>query len=278
MAGLRLDSKAGALVKTIVPGESGGQRCDRATAVLRSEKAHAAGRNAAGAGEDRPAPRVDRPGRRVAGSAPPPSGTGPTSSRSRPPLPAVRKNAAWVRNPIDALRAGPAGEGGAAAVARGRPRETLIRRVSLDLTGLPPTPGRGGLPSWPTASPDAYEKVVDRLLASPHYGERWAPALARPGPLRRHATATTPTGRRSIWRIATGSSTPSTRDMPFDQFTIEQLAGDLLPERDRSSRRSPPASTATRMTNEEGGIDQEEYRVEARRRSRQHDGDASGSG
>src|SRR5262249_60693483 len=121
----------------------------------------------------RPAPPgVARPKRRWGpshkrGAAPP---GGPCEPARRPPVPAV-KNAAWVRNPIDAFLAAEHEERG----LKPRPeasKPALLRRVTIDLIGLPPTPEE--LHAFLNdASPDAYEKVVDRLLASPRYGERW---------------------------------------------------------------------------------------------------------
>ena len=113
------------------------------------------------------------------------------------------------------------------AACRG-PRETLIRRVSLDLTGLPPTPAEVDAFLADTA-PDAYERLVDRLLASPALWRADGLGLARRRPLRRHQRLP---GRPAIARCgpgATGSIEALNRNMPFDQFTIEQLAGDLLP-------------------------------------------------
>src|SRR5262245_17011066 len=89
----------------------------------------------------------------------------------RPPVPTV-KNAAWVRNPIDAFVAVRLEEKGLHPSAEAD-RQTLIRRLSFDLIGLPPSP-REIEDFLHDPAPDAYEKLVDRLLASPHYGERWA--------------------------------------------------------------------------------------------------------
>ena len=150
-------------------------------------------------------------------------------------------------------------------------RVTLIRRVTLDLTGLPPTPAEVDAFLADT-SPDAYEKVVDRLLASPRYGERMAVALARRGPLRRHQRLPDRRRAASCGAGATGSSTPSTRNMPFDQFTIEQLAGDLLPNADARAadrhRLQPQPSRQRRGRHHPRGV-----RRRVRRRSRRHDRD-----
>ena len=106
-------------------------------------------------------------------------------------------------------------------------KETLIRRVSLDLIGLPPT-----LDEIDTFladdRPDAYERLVERLLASPHYGERWA----RPWlDLARYADTNgyEADRRRTMWKYRDWVIDALNRDMPFDRFTIEQIAGDMLP-------------------------------------------------
>ncbi len=134
---------------------------------------------------------------------------------------------------------------------------TLIRRVSLDLIGLPPTPDE--VEAFITDTPpNAYEKLVDRLLASPHYGERWA----RPWlDLARYADTNgyEKDRPRTIWPYRDWVINALNADMRFDQFTIEQLAGDLLPNA------TPQQIIATgfhrnTMLNEEGGIDPLEFR------------------
>src|SRR5207248_11235660 len=106
-------------------------------------------------------------------------------------------------------------------------RPTLIRRLSLDLLGLLPTPQEVDDFIHDT-SPDAYERVVDRLLASPHYGERQARHWLDPA---RYADSNgyTIDGPRLIWPYRDWVIKALNDDMPFDQFTREQLAGDLLP-------------------------------------------------
>ena len=114
------------------------------------------------------------------------------------------------------------------AGARGRDQARLLRRVTLDLTGLPPTPAGGRRLSRRSHAPDAYEKVVDRLLASPRYGERmvweWLDAA-------RYADTNGYQGdpTRAMWYWRDWAIEALNDNMPFDQFTIEQLAGDLLP-------------------------------------------------
>ena len=111
-------------------------------------------------------------------------------------------------------------------------RATLLRRVSLDLVGLPPTPEEVDA-FLADRSPDAYERQVDRLLASPHYGERWA---RRWLDLARYADTNgyEKDRPRSIWPYRDWVIDALNADLPFDRFTIEQLAGDMLPGRDVS--------------------------------------------
>jgi hypothetical protein len=136
----------------------------------------------------------------------------------------------------------------------------LIRRVSLDLIGLPPTPGETSAFVNDT-SPDAYEKLVDRLLASPHYGERWA---RRWLDLARYADTNgyEKDRERQIWPWRDWVIRSLNNDMPFDQFTVKQLAGDMLPNATTDD------ITATgfhrnSMLNEEGGNDPLEFRYHA---------------
>ncbi len=139
-------------------------------------------------------------------------------------------------------------------------RATLIRRVSLDLLGLPPTPDEVDV-FVADKSPDAYERLVDRLLASPHYGERWGRHWLD---LARYADSNgyTRDFGRQIWKYREWVIEAINRNQPFDQFTIEQLAGDMLPA---ASQEQLVATGFHRNTliNEEGGTDQEQFRVEA---------------
>jgi len=138
-------------------------------------------------------------------------------------------------------------------------RATLIRRVALDLTGLLPTP-KEVEDFLNDDSPRAYEKVVDRLLASPHYGERQARHWLD---LARYADSNgyTIDGPRHIWAYRDWVINVLNADVPFDQFTIEQLAGDLLPN---ATLQQKVATGFHRNTpfNEEGGTDAEQFRVE----------------
>ncbi|MFN9754169.1 MAG: DUF1549 domain-containing protein, partial [bacterium] len=139
-------------------------------------------------------------------------------------------------------------------------KRTLLRRVHLDLTGLPPTPAE--LEAFlKDDSPAAYAKVVDRLLASPAYGERWGRHwldVARYS----DTDGYTIDAPRDIWPYRDWVLQALTKDMPFDQFVIEQIAGDLLPN---ATTEQLIATGFHRNTpsNYEGGIDFEQYRVEA---------------
>lgn len=176
----------------------------------------------------------------------------------RPALPNVGNNA-WVRNAIDAfilarlqedkLKPSPEAD-----------RRTLIRRVSLDLTGLPPTPAEVDAFLKDT-SPQAYEKVVDRLLQSPHYGEKWARHWLD---LARYADTHgfTIDGPREIWKYRDWVIEALNKDKPFDQFVIEQFAGDLLPKATQAQKIATGFHRNT-LINQEGGIDPEQFRVDA---------------
>lgn len=139
-------------------------------------------------------------------------------------------------------------------------RATLIRRVSLDLIGLPPTLQEVD-EFLSDKSRNAYEKVVDRLLASPHYGERWA----RPWlDLARYADTQgyEKDNRRTMWPWRDWVISALNKNMPFDEFTIEQIAGDLLPNATQDQKVATGLHRNT-MTNTEGGTDDEEFRHEA---------------
>ena len=138
-------------------------------------------------------------------------------------------------------------------------RATLIRRVTLDLTGLPPTPAQ--VDAFVNGrSPDAYAKVVDRLLDSPHYGEKmashWLDA-ARYADTNGYQSD----GVRSMWRWRDWVIGAFNRNMGFDQFTIEQIAGDLLPNATRDQIIATGFNRNHRTT-AEGGSVEEEFRVE----------------
>ena len=140
-------------------------------------------------------------------------------------------------------------------------RATLVRRLSLDLLGLPPSPADVDEFVNDT-SPDAYAHMVDRILASPHFGERWARHWLD---LARYADSDgyeKDTGRPFAWRYRQWVIDALNADMPFDAFTIKQIAGDLLPDATLEDRVATGFHRNT-LTNKEGGVDQEEFRVAA---------------
>lgn len=139
-------------------------------------------------------------------------------------------------------------------------RYTLVRRVYLDLTGLPPTPAEADA-FVNDKAPEAYEKLVDTLLASKQYGERWA---RRWLDLARYADTNgfEKDRPRQIWPYRDWVVKVLNDDMPFDQFSIKQLAGDMLPNATAEDIIATGFHRNT-MLNEEGGIDPNEYRFYA---------------
>ncbi|MGH9837429.1 MAG: DUF1553 domain-containing protein [Blastocatellia bacterium] len=176
----------------------------------------------------------------------------------RPALPAV-KNKAWGRNAIDSFVLARLEKEGLAPSPEAD-RVTLLRRLSLDLIGLPPAPEEVDA-FLKDLSPKAYEKQVERLLASPHYGERWG----------RHwldaARYSDSDGyekdkQRFVWFYRDWVINALNRDLPYDRFIIEQIAGDMMPQ---STQDQIVATGFLRnsMINEEGGVDPEQFRMEA---------------
>ena len=250
-AGLRLDTREGALEgEAFVPGKPA------ESAIIERILSHdkdvvmpppRTGKTLTAADRDVMARWIEQ-GAKYAGHW---SYTAPT----RPALPAVT-NAAWVKNPIDrfvlakleSLKLTPQAEAD---------RATIARRVTLDVTGLPPTPAEVTAFASDT-SPDAYEKLVDRLLANPAYGEHYARQwldLARYADSAGYADDP----RRTIWAYRDCVIRAYNRNLPFDRFTVEQLAGDLLPDATDDSRIATAFHRNT-MTNNEGGTSDEEFR------------------
>ncbi|MGI8966312.1 MAG: PSD1 and planctomycete cytochrome C domain-containing protein [Limisphaerales bacterium] len=174
-----------------------------------------------------------------------------------PPIPKT-KNLQWIRNPIDAFvlakmeqeKLHPSPEAN---------RLTLIRRLSLDLIGLPPTLKEVD-DFIADQSADAYKKLVERLLASPHYGEKWgrhwldAARYADTNGYEKDLP-------RNIWPYRDWVINAFNRDLPFDEFTIDQIAGDLLPNATIETK-TATGFLRNSMLNEEGGIDPEQFRIE----------------
>jgi hypothetical protein len=255
MSGLRLDRKDSA-ARVIQPGKSAESRLIRM--VSGSEK-----KVMPPVGEHLTAAQIALLSRWIDSGAKWPDASQPAVHWSfqpvrRPEVPAVQ-NGSWPRNAIDnfvlakldAKGIAPSGEAAKA---------TLLRRVSLDLTGLPPTPQE--LDAFLRDSrPDAYERAVDRLLDSPHYGEKWARYWLD---LARYADSDGYEKDRSrpwAWRWRQWVIDAYNRDMPFDEFTVEQLAGDLLPNRTIDTLVATGFNRNT-LTNREGGTDPEQFRDE----------------
>jgi hypothetical protein len=177
----------------------------------------------------------------------------------QPPVrPAVPKVAGPVNNPIDNFVLAKLTREGM-TFSQPASKEKLIRRVTLDLTGLPPTPNEID-EFLKDSRPDAYERVVDRLLASAAYGEHWA------RPWLDYARYADTNGyeadfRRTMWKYRDWVINALNQDKPFDRFTIEQLAGDLLPDATVDQKIATGFHRNT-MLNEEGGVDKDESHFE----------------
>ncbi len=176
----------------------------------------------------------------------------------RPALPPVQ-NSAWAKTPIDAFVLARLQKEGLTPAPEAD-KATLLRRVSLDLTGLPPTLQE--LDAFlADDTPDAYAKQVDRLLASPHYGERWARHWLDAA---RYADSDgfEKDKPRFAWAYRDWVINAINKDLPYDAFIIEQIAGDQLPN---AGQNEVVATGYLRnsMINEEGGIDPEQFRMEA---------------
>jgi hypothetical protein len=174
----------------------------------------------------------------------------------RPQPPAVKK-AGWVRNPLDNFILAELEKHGLAPAPEAD-RRTLARRLSLDLTGLPPTPAEVEAFVKDTA-PDAYERYVDRLMRSPHWGEHrgryWLDYARYADTHGIHFD-----NYREIWAYRDWVIKAFNKNMPFDRFTIEQLAGDLLPNRTVEQQVASGFNRCNITTNEGGAIN-EEYLV-----------------
>ena len=171
----------------------------------------------------------------------------------RPALPAV-KDTAWVRNPIDRFVLARLEKEGLKPSPEAS-KEVLIRRLSLDLTGLPPSPAEIDA-FLNDKRPDAYEQLVDKLLASPAYGERWATPWLD---YARYADSEgwTNDRQRVAWPYRDWLIRTLNKNMPFDQFTIEQIAGDMLPNA-TVDQKVATGFLRNAMQITEGGVDPEE--------------------
>jgi hypothetical protein len=175
--------------------------------------------------------------------------------RSAPP---AVKNDHWVRNPVDAFVVARLEREGLSPSPEAD-RVTLLRRASFDLTGLPPAPAEVDA-FLADQSPGAYETAVDRLLASPRFGERMAVRWLD-GARYADTNGYQSDGERFMWRWRDWVIDAYNRNMPFDQFTIEQLAGDMLPGA-TLDQQIASGFNRNHRGNAEGGIVPEEYAVE----------------
>ncbi len=172
--------------------------------------------------------------------------------------PAVRQES-WVTNPIDRFVLARLEQEGIEPAPEAPPA-TLVRRLSLDLTDLPPAPELVET-FLADRAPDAYERLVDRLLESPHYGERWAVHWLD---LARYADTDgyeKDSERPYAWRWREWVIKALNEDMPFDRFTIEQIAGDTLAEA-TVDQRVATGFHRNGLKNREGGVKVEQFRFE----------------
>ena len=176
-----------------------------------------------------------------------------------PVPPMLESLGAWPKRPLDAFVAGGLEDAGLEPSEQASPAR-LLRRASLDLRGLPPSSEE--LERFlADPSPRAYEQAVDRMLESSHYGEHWA---GRWLDLARYADTNgyEQDGTRTIWPWRDWVIRAFNEDLPFDDFTIRQLAGDLLPDATEADVLATAFHRNT-MTNSEGGTRDEEFRVAA---------------
>src|SRR5262245_53385869 len=270
-AGLRLDAKKSALRKVIVPGKSG-------ESALYQRIAGIGGRARMPLGKEPLKPeQIATIKAWIDQGAEWPEGEGEKGREGdkekddsaivrhwayvkpvRPTLPEVKSNA-WVKTPIDRFVLARLEKEGLTPSPEAD-RVTLLRRLSLDLIGLPPTVAEVDA-FLNDKSPNAYEKQVERLLASPHYGERWgrhwldAARFADSDGFEKDK-------QRSVWFYRDWVINALNADKPYDQFVIEQIAGDLLP----GATQDQIVATGflrNSMINEEGGVDPEQFRMEA---------------
>ncbi|MFN3648307.1 MAG: PSD1 and planctomycete cytochrome C domain-containing protein [Armatimonadota bacterium] len=254
MAGLRLDTEQGAKAQregrrpAVAPGNPAGSeliaRITSAPAALRMPPAHT--------GKELSPEEVALLKRWIAQGAPYQAHWSYLPPR-RPPLPKVR-NEGWVVNEIDRFVLARL-EAAGLQPSPDADRTTLLRRVTFDLTGLPPTPAEIDA-FLADRSPDAYEKVVDRLLASPRYGERmavfWLDLVRYADTVGYHGDQEHHISPYRDWVIQAFLD-----NMPFDRFTREQLAGDLLPNATEGQRIATGYNRLLQTTHEGGAQDKE---------------------
>jgi mono/diheme cytochrome c family protein len=267
MAGLRLDSKklafdGGQSGKAIVPGKSADSHLYQRVAGIGDQARMPMG------GQPLDATQIALIRDWIDQGADWPDGLGTETAAvkkhwafippQRPEVPKV-KNEKWVINPIDHFVLARLEQEGLTPSPEAD-RTTLLRRLSLDLIGLPPTIEEVDA-FLKDRSSDAYEKQVERLLESPHYGERWG-RLWLDAARYADSDGYEKDKSRQVWFYRDWVIKAFNRDLPYDQFIIEQLAGDLLP---KATQDQIVATGFLRnsMINEEGGVDPEQFRMEA---------------
>ena len=261
LGNLRLDSKAAAM-RTIVPGKSGDSLLVQRILGVGEQARMPMG------GKPLPPEKIGLIKQWIDAGAVWPESAGAESAEvkkhwafiapKRPALPTV-KASTWATTPIDRFILAKL-ETEKLTPSTPADKSTLLRRLSLDLTGLPPTVAE--LNSFLNdKSPNAYEKQVDRLLASPHYGERWA-RVWLDGARYADSDGFEKDKPRNVWFYRDWVINALNRDLPYDKFVIDQIAGDLLPN---ATQDQIVATGFLRnsMINEEGGVDPEQFRMEA---------------
>lgn len=248
-AGLRLDTREGALAgESLVPGKP------EESELLRRVRSHEAGEvmPPPKTGKKLTAQEISRLEAWIRQGA----NYAPHWAYQKPQRPALPSAGSWGRNPIDGFLLKKLTELG----LKPQPEAdayTLVRRVALDLTGLPPTIAEVD-EFVQDRSPGAYERMVDRFLAKPSFGEHWARLwldLARYADSAGYADDPP----RTIWAFRDYVIRSFNQNKPFDQFTIEQLAGDLLPNPTQEQLIATAFHRNT-LTNNEGGTSDEEFR------------------
>ncbi len=251
LGGLRLDTKDTAM-RAITPGDAAGSLI-----VKRITGAGGQPRMPMG-GAALSADKIDRIRKWIDSGAVWPEGAA-TKKKHWAFIPPVRPSVPRPGHPIDAFVQARLEREGLKPSAEAD-RATLLRRLSLDLTGLPPSPRE--LDAYlADQSANAYEKQVDRLLASPHYGERWG-RIWLDGARYADSNGYEKDAPRIVWSYRDWVINALNRDLPYDRFVIEQIAGDLLPNATQDQRVAT-GFLRNSMINEEGGVDPEQFRMEA---------------
>ncbi len=261
MAGLRLDARQSVLAKVVVPGKAADSPLYKRVAGIGDIARMPMGGRLADDQISRIKTWIDQ-------GAPWPQDVGAQITVAKthwaftppkmPTAPLV-KNRTWPKNPIDLFILARLEKEGLAPSPEAD-RTTLLRRVSLDLTGLPPTPSEVDA-FLADKSKMAYERQVERLLASPHYGELWARRWLDAAQYA-DSNGYEKDRPREVWAYRDWVIDALNRNTPYDQFIIKQIAGDLIPQHTASDVIAT-GFLRNSMINEEGGVDPEQFRVEA---------------